>query len=172
MDLQRRIERLERENKRFKRLGTAALLLVVIAVSMGQTPRERPKTIKAQQFVIVDEKGTPRGQFGIEKGSAKLSLAHKNGKRTVELRTLPNGRSALHFLDTNGTPRVELAIAKQGPVLNFIGENSALRASLAGAGPDSRLDLYQQDGGKIFKVTTGDLVFFDADGTTVEFSRP
>ena len=171
MDLQRRVELLERQNSWFKRIGIATVLLVIVAISMGQAPK-KAETIEAEKFVIVDEHGAQRGIFGIDQGDAILILAHADGKPLIEMRTIRDGRSALHVHDTNGIPRIELALAKRGPVLNFIGDNSVLRTSLAGAGPNSRLDLYQDDGGKIFTVTTEELEFYNADGKTVVFSQP
>ncbi len=171
MNLETRVKQLERQNRRFKQLGAVAIVLAGVAVAMGQEAPKKPKTIEAEKFVVVDGRGKHRATLGMEGGNPTLVLADLAGKPLMTFRTR-NGKSAMYIFDANGTPRVELALAKRGPVLNFIGENSALRVSLAGAGPDSRLHLYQEDGGNIFKVTKEKLEFYDADGQTVVFSKP
>ena len=61
--LVRRIERLERENRRFKRKGAAIVVGIVAVLLMGQTvPKSR--TIEAEKFVLKDKRGKVRAVLG------------------------------------------------------------------------------------------------------------
>jgi hypothetical protein len=96
-----RLGRLERENRRWRRLATTAMALVVVALmgqalssaiakghdSPGSRPNLLPSVIEAQQFVLRDASGVAR--------------AH--------LRMGADGTPALLFLDRDGTPRTVLA---------------------------------------------------------------
>jgi len=84
--LARRVERLERENRRLKGAGTAVVLGLVAVFLMGQAVPTRP-TIEAQRFVLKDKGGKIRAALG--EGSADeplgLVLYDKNQKLRAAL---------------------------------------------------------------------------------------
>lgn len=90
--IRERLERLERQNRWFKRAGVAALLLAAAVVVMGQARPSR--TVTANKFVLQDRQGRTRA---ILEDSA--------------------GRTTLTFLDTAGRGRMVLA-GGTGPVGN------------------------------------------------------
>ncbi len=54
-ELTRRVEHLERENRRLKQFGIAALVLIAAVVAMGQA---RPaRTIEAEEFLLKMQTG-------------------------------------------------------------------------------------------------------------------
>lgn len=64
--LEKRVERLERENRRLKRVGLLLLAFAVSIILMGQA---RPATvIEAERFVIVNAEGAKKGELGVGRG--------------------------------------------------------------------------------------------------------
>jgi hypothetical protein len=139
---------------------------------MGHAPARNPRLVAAEKFEVVDEEGRPRATLGMVKGDAALTLSSPDGKPLLTLRTLRDGGSGLYLQDANGRPRGELALAPRGPVLNFVGENSATRMHLTGAGPASLFELFREDGRPILTVTEGKLRVYDAEGKDVAFEKP
>jgi len=58
-----RLEKLERDNRRFKKLSVAALVLAAVLGAIYAT-RPGPDVIKARQFVAVNNAGVPVGVMG------------------------------------------------------------------------------------------------------------
>jgi hypothetical protein len=87
-DLQDRILELEKQNRRFKRLGSVALIIAAVIVVMGQAPSE--KTVEANEFVLKDWSGKVRMKLSMQ------DVGHGGG--------MPQ----MVFLDTNGNTSLEL----------------------------------------------------------------
>ncbi len=170
MDLQSRVERLEHQNRRLKQLLIAVPLAVSALALMAAAYRQKPQTIEAEKVVIVDQQGKQRGAFGMEGGNPRLALCDADGKPLILL-TNVEGRPALFMVDTKRQPRIELSVTKRGPVLNLLGEPTA-RVLLSGAGPSSTLEMFQEDGKRIFEVSKDKVQFYDADGNPKDLSRP
>ncbi|HKQ88133.1 MAG TPA: hypothetical protein VJS43_15355, partial [Candidatus Acidoferrales bacterium] len=62
--LQIRIAKLEKENRRFKKLAVAALAGIGLLFVMGQTPAR--KTVEANEFVVKDAHGNTRIRLGVD----------------------------------------------------------------------------------------------------------
>ncbi len=62
-ELTQRVERLERENGRLKRVGAVIVFGIVAAFLMGQA-MPRSTTVEAQRFVLKDKRGTVRAVLG------------------------------------------------------------------------------------------------------------
>ena len=67
-----RLEKVERENRRIKRVGLAVLLFASLTVLMGQA--RSPRTIEAEQFVLRDVHGRERLAIGTPKVSGATGL--------------------------------------------------------------------------------------------------
>lgn len=94
-DLLRRIERLERENRRFKQtaslvfLGVASLL-VVAQVSPKST------AVEAERFLVKDRKGNVRAQLGVDSlGRPSLTIGGVKEKPRIEMGLGPFGSALL-----------------------------------------------------------------------------
>jgi hypothetical protein len=87
--LERRLDRLERENRRLRRLfvvGLGALAVVPLGAPVAARALAPPTSlIEAQRFVVRDEAGTVRATLGLEDGGARLVLRDGDGSITVEL---------------------------------------------------------------------------------------
>jgi len=75
--LTRRLDRLERENRRLKLLGGLAMLGLAALTVMGQTaPTSVANTLEAERFVLRDNAGNVRATLGLRPdGTAALALA-------------------------------------------------------------------------------------------------
>ena len=81
------VQRLERENRRLKRIGSLVLVGIAAVVLMGQaTPKKVAKVIKAEKFLLVD-KDTGTLSAALEKigNSAGLFLYGLTGKKLAEV---------------------------------------------------------------------------------------
>ncbi len=71
-DVERRLQRLERQNRRLRLVVYSGLVAVVGAVAMAQT---RPsQTIEAERFVVRDRMGNQRAVLGLEDDAPRLAL--------------------------------------------------------------------------------------------------
>jgi hypothetical protein len=79
-NLSARIEKLERQNRLFKRGGLALLLLPLALIVMGQA---RPSdTLEAHNFVLRDSGGTKRAELTMAKEDAVLRFFDSKGLQT------------------------------------------------------------------------------------------
>jgi hypothetical protein len=60
-DLQERLSKLEKQNRRFKHLGIAALVVPALLLVMGQAPSK--KTVEANEFILRDDNGNVRARL-------------------------------------------------------------------------------------------------------------
>jgi len=143
--LVQRIERLERENRRFKRAGAALALGLVAVLVMGQAPG-RARTLEAEKLVLKDRSGKIRAVLGEGGEEREHGLFLYDGKRV---------------------PRAWLALDLAGsPGLRMASEIGADRVRLE---PDGGLNLYGTAGRIYLSVKYGtepSLDLIDKDGWT------
>ena len=133
-------------------LFAAGLLLMSIAAGyigglMSQSPRQAsadgiiPDTIKARQFILVDNLGRARGRFGTsENGDPCLNLMDDAGKLRSCI-TLVEGTPKIYLGDKRGKLRSIFALQDDGePLLIFNDANGSLRCSF-GLGYEGTPDL-------------------------------
>ena len=136
-----RVARLERAQRRWRRLAAGAVLGLAAVARMGQKPA--PRVGEAERFLLKDAAGRtraelvvdgeqsvalrfrdadtmPRLSIGTENGASVVVLNEQGGRVRAGLVTLPQGSPALTFYDSNGKTRAELALAREGaPALTF-----------------------------------------------------
>ncbi len=123
--LARRLDRVERENRRLKRAGVVALAVIAAVVLMGQATGNVAKVVEAEKFVLRDADG---------KGRARLE-------------SLPSGLVRLALLDKDENIQSVLGVGIVGtPSLVLAGRNSKTILttrflSVSGKGGKSRLTL-------------------------------
>lgn len=65
-----RLERLEGECRRWRRAGVGLALIGAVVVTLGAVRQDDgPKTIEAERFLLKDQKGTTRGEWGFMPGT-------------------------------------------------------------------------------------------------------
>lgn len=90
-----RLERLERENRTLKRVGAAALAVVLIAGLTAQASRGG-HTLAAERFVLRDAQGVEHGALAITPdGTAQLHLGTEDGASVARLAVAPTGYASL-----------------------------------------------------------------------------
>ena len=136
-----RLERLERSDRRWRRLAACGVLGVAAVALMGQRPTSR--VVEAERFVLRDAAGharaelmvegeqsvalrfkdadsMPRLTLGVENGAALVVLNERGGRLRAGLVALPHGAPGLTFYGTNGKPRAEFNLTREGtPALTF-----------------------------------------------------
>ncbi|GEM_PF-1661513 len=154
--IRERLEKLERQNRWFKRAGIAALLLAAAVVVMGQARPSR--TVTANKFVLQDSQGRARitiatsasmgtGIVGMPPDDPGIWIRGEEGQEQTVLTA-----NALRFLDERGRMMVWLFAGSNGAGLEFYGrQNQKIGKYLF---PVTRMDL-----------STWGLNFDDKDGT-------
>lgn len=117
--LVRRLERLERQDRRIKRTGSLLFLGVATALLLGQSQCNSSKLdvsrasdiVEAQEFVLRDTSGKVRAKIGMTTGvGPELSLLDSTGKKRLSLSIsdIGGGNGVLGFDDKDGHRRILL----------------------------------------------------------------
>lgn len=171
--LVRRLERVERENRRLKRGAVAVVGVIVAAILMGQGG-SKIRIIEAEGFKLVDAAGVPRGGlFTFPDGSVGLALSDKDGKAKAMLHVGADKSTILRLTDKDGNARVGLAVEPEGKIAGLVfltpsgKEQAAFRTNTNGA---TDLQLYDKGGGPRAALGLAPdgpvaLGLFDKDGT-------
>jgi len=133
-----------------------------------------PRSISAERFVLVDEKGTQRGVMQVtSRGAADIQLTDASGRYRAQFRVTADGAAGVSFLDQNGARRVAVGEIPQGPNGIAIYSSNGRRqlATLAVSAKDeANLTLYDPASGRaragLGVSTDGQpaLVLFDQNG--------
>ena len=118
MELEERVGRLERENRRLKAAGGVVLLLLGSVFLLGQASPDVVDEIKARRISIYDENGKLRAALASE----GMGIYDENQKERVSLNSVGLGIS-----DENGELRA--AVGSAGLVLQDENERRALLIS-------------------------------------------
>src|SRR5512139_2358623 len=159
--LVRRIESLEQENRRLKRLSQMTLVVTAVLLGIGAAlvwtaarhgmPGFVPQVVESREFVLRDREGRVRGVWGQdEQGSIRFVLQEAGSQTSIKLNLLPDGSSGLTFADSTGNARLIVAVL-----------------------PDETVNLVFADGRGVARTVLGlngkggsTLVFGDGGGTT------
>ena len=104
--LTKRLDRLERESRIWKRFGAAVLVVTTGLALMGQG--QSPRAVDAEQFLL-------RGQ---------------NGRPRATLQTAADGTPLLALFDEKGTTRLGLGFVAGSPNLTFADKDAKPRLGL------------------------------------------
>jgi hypothetical protein len=164
--LEVRIERLERQNRLFRRGALSCLIALVSVGLMGQT--KHPRKAATPAAPLVPEK--------IEAGS--FIMKDSNGKIRAELSMAATGPT-FKLLDESGTPLMKLSLndgSPQGPMMLFsdaqhhagfslsVLQGMGSQLSLVGARPDIQARMEVAPEGTSLEVS-------DADGFTTSIGN-
>ncbi|MFQ5691936.1 MAG: hypothetical protein ACE5IM_02680 [Nitrospinota bacterium] len=137
-----RLDRLERESRRWRALGIAAVAVLGLVALLGAKGTRVADEVRARRFVVVDREGRVRAALAVvvkedvEKGLG-LALYDADGNRRASLGVSRDGANVL-LKDAGGRTRIALAVGRNGPVLALYDANFKTRAGLAvfdGKGP-------------------------------------
>lgn len=141
----KRLEKLERQNRRMKLAGLGAFVIAGTLLLMGQTRRVHPSTITATGFVLVDAQGRERATLAMYNGGPRLDLYDENGKARAGLTVTSDG-PGLGLFDANGKARVGLSAFSDGPGLALFDANGKPRVGLVAFSDGPVLDLSDANG--------------------------
>ena len=128
-----RMERLERENRRLKRVALFAAVLLTAAVLLGPAAsKSPPKVLKAAELQVVDGKGVAR----------------------ITMRVATNGDPRVTVTSVGGDA-IELGLAESRPLLSLRGRNGE-KAALEIGEDGAALALESADGARTTKLYAGD----------------
>jgi hypothetical protein len=122
-DLVRRLESLERENRRLKRAG---LGLAGILGSLGLVSMVAPRlcdVVSAERFVLHDANGRARLTLDAYRNGDPLVTAHDKSGRTIAKVTLA-GEPTLELFDAKGVSLGKLGVPQAKPAADTPAEPS------------------------------------------------
>ena len=97
MELVQRLERLERDNRRLKRLGAAALTMAAALGAIYAT-RPAPEKVTAREFDLVDSSGALRAQVGTTRdGGSQIILSAGSKAGYVRIANVPSVGAGVEF---------------------------------------------------------------------------
>ena len=119
--LVRRLEAVERENARVRRISTFTMALLAVTLGLAAAviymasrrgmPGLVADVLEARSFVVRDRSGQVRGAWGFgDDGTLRLTLQNAGDRRSITLNLLADGAAGLSFSDSVGNPRVVLAL--------------------------------------------------------------
>jgi hypothetical protein len=133
--LTRRVERLERESRWWKRLASVMLVLLGIIVLLGAAAGKKatsPTELRGQRIVLVDKAEQGRAELTmLPDNQPGLMLTDDAGKPRLMLALSKYGEPMLSFADAGGTRRIVLSLDLYGAMLRFADDVGSPRAALA-----------------------------------------
>jgi hypothetical protein len=158
-NLQRRVERLERQNRLLRRLGWLTAVVLAVAIVSGQAalPTAESRQLSAESFRLVDGDGKLRGEFALGDEGPLLRLLDAEGQPQVQLAVAGN-RPALDLFE-KGKRRASIEVAAGDATATLLSDQGSARAMLS-AGKDSAgketaaCALHDPLGNRQFAVTT------------------
>lgn len=131
--LMQRLDHVERENRRLKRVGSMLLISIVSIVLMGQATGS--KVVEAEKFILRDSDGNERGWLTVRKGVGPiLALLDDSGRERVMLgvgRDLAGQKPFLALFDAHGKERAGLAVGDEGSKMVLLDSQGDAEARLA-----------------------------------------
>ncbi|MGH7514254.1 MAG: hypothetical protein ACREOQ_15170 [Gemmatimonadales bacterium] len=151
-----RIQGLERETRRLRRLWMATVFSLAVLLGLGAAlvivsakhgfPGTVADVIESRQFLIRDKSGAVRGAWGAaDDGSLRLSLQASGSRAGVSLTALKGGASGLTFTDSVGKSRGVLALLPDETMALTFGDRNGTTRSALGLNPEGSATLVFAD---------------------------
>lgn len=148
-----RLERVERENRRWKAIGLGVMTLMGLALLMGAARPGVQDEVRARRFTLVDDEGKVQGFLGFSAvGSPTLFLLDNPTVTLFDSERRPRVqlaagvvKSGLRLYDENGNPLADLYVeGGEWPRLSLYDKSERRRAALQVL-PDGSPDLTLRD---------------------------
>jgi hypothetical protein len=162
----RRIEAIERDNRRLRRLslmmlmGVAVLLglttaVMVVAARHGM-PGMVPQVLEAKKFLLRDTDGRIRGAWGTNgDGSVQMLLQDEVGRTRLRFSVLPDGSSGLAFVDSANHSRIVVGVLPDESANIVIADEGGKTRAVFGVAPNGATTLVFADRGGTTKAGIG-----------------
>ncbi|MDX9754833.1 MAG: hypothetical protein RBU29_12785 [bacterium] len=125
-NLTKRIERLEKQNKKLKKKllhgKTLEVETLILRDSDGNTRAVMEVSPQGTAYqVFYDSNQTKRAAFGVlNDGSPRILLYDEDGKERIKLQVKKEGQGAILFTDAQGITRLKIMVEGGEPHLCFI----------------------------------------------------
>jgi hypothetical protein len=153
VNVEARLERLERNARRWRWAATAAAVGLALIVFLGQAKPE-PTEVKANKFTLLDQGGAPRATLALEAGGPSLVLTDARGREAIQL-SVPKvpDKGTIYLSDGEAGSNLELAMTQNGPVIH-LNDRTGNRVRLATNELNAPLAAVHDEEGKVlFQVT-------------------
>ena len=159
MTLEQRVEKLERQNRLFKRLGALALAVGAVVFLAAQAKEKEPQDLVVRSLRITDG-ARLRAEFGVRDECSYLELYDKAESSRVALFGDYHGLSSLLFSDKAGKTKLSLGVAGDGsPHVDLKG--NGLFVHLSDSGGKTRVSV------EVTADGTPSLRLLDTDGKVI-----
>ncbi len=153
-ELVNRLEKLEKQNSKFKKIGAVALILAASALLlMGQAPATR--TVEANEFILKDADGRQRAKLSIGIAGPALTLDDENGRMRAWVGATPFG-GFVSLSSGNQNARIILSSAK-GRASLIVTDEDGFETTIG------TTDLVTTATGETHKTSAASVVLFDKD---------
>lgn len=171
-ELQGRLTLLEKHNRRCKRIGAAALIVVTSLFVMAQAPAK--KTVEANEFILRDSRGNVRVRLSVDVDTPEIAFFDERGAQELTLGSSKLG-GLITIFDQKGLPSMML----MSKLLMFTGELGKNSTAYLGpgrlrisddAGYAATLgteDLVKPKTGETNKTSAASLVLLDKEGNVI-----
>jgi hypothetical protein len=122
-DLARRLEKLERENRRLKRGGLVVAGLLGLVGLTGMVAPRLCNTVWAERFVLNDNGGKTRLTLDAYRSGDPVVTAQDQSGKTIAKLTL-SGSPTLEFYDAEGTCTGKIGVSKGEPYVEKAKDDS------------------------------------------------
>lgn len=153
--LGRRIELVESENQRLRRMNRLALIGVaaafgvsaaVLVVSGTGRSTLTAETVEAQRFVLRGPAGETRGEWRAgEGGASELALQDGEGRTRIRLGMLPDGAAGVSLADAGGHSRVALGLLPDQTASLVFADRTGRTRSVLGYSAEDAVNLVFAD---------------------------
>lgn len=153
-----RIEQLEWENRKLKRLAMWVLVFVAVMLGLGAAlvvtaarrgmPGFVPQVVEAREFLLRDREGRVRGAWGQDdQGAIRFVLQDHRTQMSVKLNLLDDGSSGLTLSDSVGQPRILVALLPDETVNLVFADGRGITRTVLGLAKNGASTLIFADGG-------------------------
>ena len=151
-----RLETVERENRRLRRLWVSSLISIAVLLGLATAlvivsarhglPGTVADVIESRQFLLRDADGMVRGAWGtLPDGTMRLTLQAPGSKAGVTLTALKSGASGLTFSDSSGRSRGVFGILPDETLSLTFGDRTGMIRSSLGLNPEGSATLVFAD---------------------------
>jgi hypothetical protein len=117
-ELERRLQSVEKQNRRLKQLGAVLLVFGTLFIVMGQAPSK--KTVEANEFILRDESGNVRARLAMAGMLPEMVLFDEKGNTSARMNggiSAQNRGGSIILFDSRGQERESFTVLQDGPAL-------------------------------------------------------
>jgi hypothetical protein len=170
-EINARLEKLERENRRMKKIGIVGIIFASVLFVSGQAKTN--KVVEANEFVLKDGNGRARARLSMFTLFRDPDSA-ASAENTLMQKDIPN----LSFYDAEGHPRIFIAAFQNESRIYLNDSQQTMHSAMwAGSAPTSGAGVSINGPAELFRVTLDtfiegpQLVLADKEGYSTEIGR-